>query len=197
MMIGSGCCTGFGQPRRVGDAVHLAAVGERLADGVFHSPSMIASWSVEVVEARRRVGEVEAVGGVLGLVPAGADAELDPTAAHLVDLGDADGQQPGAAERDRGDERAEADASTCRGPVRPSVTHASVGPGRPLDAAHLEVVVAAEEAAEAERLGALGDGQQRVVGRALLGLGEDAQVGKLHARTVAGCLCRRQATIDW
>jgi len=43
---------------------------------------------------------------VLSGVPAGAEAELDTPAAHLIDLSDADRQCPGAAERHRRDERA-------------------------------------------------------------------------------------------
>ena len=62
-----------------------------------------------------------------------------------------------------------------------SVIQASVGPGQAVAVAHHQVVVAAEEGAEAQRLGAPGDGQQVVVGRALLGFGEDAEVGELHA----------------
>ena len=58
---------------------------------------------------------------------------------------------------------------------------ASVGPGRPLTRAHREVVVGAEEGVEAELLGGSGDGEQVVVGGALLGLGEDPEV---HAGTV-------------
>ena len=61
-----------------------------------------------------------------------------------------------------------------------SVIHASVGPGQARPVAHHEVVVAAEEGAEAERLGPLGHREQRVVRGALLGFGEDAEVGELH-----------------
>ena len=56
-----------------------------------------------------------------------------------------------------------------------SVTQASVGPGSPGPSPIAEVVVGPEERVEAERLGLAGDRQQVVVGRALLGLGEDAQ----------------------
>ena len=49
--------------------------------------------------------------------------------------------------------------------------------------AHGQVVVAAEEGAEAELLGAQGDGEQVVVRGALLGLGEDAElVDRVHRR---------------
>ena len=66
--------------------------------------------------------------------------------------------------------------------ARPArVIQASVGPGQAV-AAHLQVVVGAEEGVEADLLGAPGDGEQVVVGGALLGLGEDPQ---LHAPTLA------------
>ena len=131
---------------------------------------------------------------MLGLVPAGADAELDAPAAHLVDLGDADGQQAGAAERHRGDERAEADGR--RVPSQAGQRDPRVGRAREAVAAtHDEVVVAAEEGSEAERLGAPGDGQQVVVGRALLGFGEDAEVGELHRDTLAYALMPARTTL--
>ena len=41
-------------------------------------------------------------------------------------------------------------------------------------------MVAAEECPETEGFGALGHGQQGVVGGALLGLGEDTEIGELH-----------------
>ena len=65
-----------------------------------------------------------------------------------------------------------------------SVIHESVGPGKPADVAHLEVVVAAEEGAVPELLGAQGNREQVVVGGALLGLGEDAEVGEVHGGDV-------------
>ena len=40
------------------------------------------------VEPLAQVGERDRVGGVLGVEPAGAESELDPAAAHLVDLRD-------------------------------------------------------------------------------------------------------------
>ena len=41
-------------------------------------------------------------------------------------------------------------------------------------------MVAAEERSEAELLGALRDGEEVVVGGALLGLGEDAELGEVE-----------------
>src|SRR5207249_5863058 len=45
---------------------------------------------LQQIEPADRVREVDGVGPVLGFVPAGVEAEFDPAAAHLVDLGDGD-----------------------------------------------------------------------------------------------------------
>ena len=58
-------------------------------------------------------------------------------------------------------------------PSAASVTHASVGPGRPSPSTDPHVVVRAEERVEPELLGELRHGEEFGVGRALLGLGED------------------------
>ena len=47
---------------------------------------MIGELLLEPVEALAEGRERDAVGLVLGLVPARAETELDPAAAHLVDL---------------------------------------------------------------------------------------------------------------
>ena len=65
-----------------------------------------------------------------------------------------------------------------------SVVHASLGPGRPVTSPHLEVVVAAEESAESESFSSRRDAEDVVVGSALLGLDEDAQVREIHAASV-------------
>ena len=52
--------------------------------------------------------------------------------------------------------------------------------GQPAAVTHREIVVAAEERSESELLGTLCHRQQIVVGRALLRLGEDAEIGELH-----------------
>ena len=65
------------------------------------------------------------------------------------------------------------------------VVQASVGPGQPVGA-HRQVVVGAEEGVEAELLRGLRDGEQVVVGGALLGLGEDAQLHTPDASQPAG-----------
>ena len=65
--------------------------------------------------------------------------------------------------------------------ARPAERHPGVGRAGQAVAAHRQVVVGAEEGVEADLLGAPGDGQQVVVGGALLGLGEDPQ---FHAPTL-------------
>ena len=62
---------------------------------------MISTCSAKRSKRSRDVGERDAVGGVLGLEPAGAEAELDPAAAHLVDLRDRDRERAGQPERRR------------------------------------------------------------------------------------------------
>ena len=128
----------------------------------------------EEVEAFGHVRERDSVGAMFGLEPARTEAQLDPPAAHRVDLGDRDRQRSGQPERGRRDERAEPDAGrlTRHGAQR----HPGVGrAGQPVDA-HRQVVVGAEEGVEAEVFGGPGHAELVVVGRALLGFGEDAQV---------------------
>ncbi len=119
---------------------------------------------------------------MLLLVPAGAEPELDPAAGHLVDVGDGDRQHAREAERRRRDERPEADRRRVAG--EPGQRDPRIGrAGQPAGLeglTHRQVVVAAEEGAEAELLGALGDGEQLVVGRALLRLGEDAELAEVE-----------------
>jgi len=112
---------------------------------------------------------------VLLLEPAGAEAELDPAARHLVDLGNLDREDPRRPVGHRGDEGAEADARGLPGQAGEG------GPGirRARQAGHVvahgEVVVGAEERVETERLRGLGDGEDVVVRAALLRFGEDAE----------------------
>ena len=111
---------------------------------------------------------------MLGLVPAGPDAELDPPTAHGVDLGHRHGQGAGQPEGGRGDQGAQPDPGGLPGDAGQG--HPGVGgTGQAVGAAHGQVVVAAEEAVEAEGLRRPGHRQQLIVGGALLGLGEDAQ----------------------
>ena len=62
--------------------------------------------------------ERDAVGPVLGLVPAGAEAELHPPAGHLVDLRHLDREQAGPAEGRRGHEGAQPDPAGVAGQAR-------------------------------------------------------------------------------
>ena len=131
---------------------------------------------LEPVEALATRRERDAVGGVLGVVPAGADAELDPAAAHVVDLGHGEASGPGrrkVAEVTRVPRRIAGRLPGEGAEGDPGVGRARAGRSR---APIFEVVVRAEEAVEAERLGRLGHGEQLLVGGALLGLGEDAQL---------------------
>ena len=125
---------------------------------------------------------------MLGLEPARADAQLDPTAAHLVDLGDRDRQRAGQPEGGRRHQGAQADPAGLAG--QPGQGHPRVGrPGQAVPA-HRQVVVGPEEGVEAGLLGAPGDGEQVVVGGAHLGLGEDPQ---LHGPTLTSRRCRAAA----
>ena len=53
---------------------------------------------LEPVETLAHRRERNAVGGVLRLEPAGAQAKLNPATAHLVHPGDLHGQRPGQPE---------------------------------------------------------------------------------------------------
>ena len=86
----------------------------------------------EALEPLAGVGEREAVGRVLAVVPPRAEADLDAPAAHGVDLRDGDRERPRGPERDRRDEGAEPDgAGVTRqaGEGRPGVGRA--GQARP------------------------------------------------------------------
>jgi hypothetical protein len=152
----------------------LAAEVELLAVGGAPQPGDDRELLLEPLEPLPQRRERQGVGPVLGLVPAGAEAEVHPAAAHLVHLGDGDGQRARRPERGRRDQRAEPDPAGLAGQAGqrdPGVGRA----GQAADAAHLEVVVGPEERVKAQVLGRLGHPQQGVVVRALLGLGEDAQ----------------------
>ena len=67
---------------------------------------------------------------MLALVPTGADAEVQATAGQLGHRGGAFGEQRGVMERQRADERAEADAAGVRGEPRergPGVERRALG----------------------------------------------------------------------
>ena len=117
MMIGgAGCCSGLGRRRRVRDRGSGWPVNaNRSPIGVGPQPGDDRELLLEPVEALSERRERDAVGRVLGLVPAGAEPELDPAAAHLVDLGHGDRERAGVPERRRRDERAEADRGRLAG----------------------------------------------------------------------------------
>src|SRR5262249_39112514 len=130
---------------------------------------------LETFEAFADGRKRDAIGAVLVLVPAGAEPELDPPAAHLVDLGHGDGEWTRVPEGGRGEQRAEPDARGLPGQAGEGGPRFG-GPGLPADAAHAEKMVGAEEPIEAELFGGSCHGKELVVGRALLGLGEDPQL---------------------
>ncbi len=136
---------------------------------------MIASCSSKIANRSPMRWERQPVSGVLGVEPAGPQAELDPPAAHLVDLRDGDRQRPGRPERHRRHQRAEPDPLGLDGQAsqrRPGIG----GAGEPADRSHLQVVVGPEERVETQVLGRFGDPQQRRVVGALLWFGEDPQL---------------------
>ena len=151
-------------------------------------PSTIASCSSSISK-RSPVGGNGMPNAACSLVvPAGAEPELDAAAAHRVGLRDLDRERPGQAERDRRDERAEPDAR--RLAAERGERHPRVGRARARRSlADAEVVVGPEERVEAELLGELRDREQLVVGRALLGFGEDPQFhGRRRYPHALGCV---------
>ena len=70
---------------------------------------------LDQVDALLRVREREAVGGVLGGEPAGADAQLGSTVAHVVERGGHLGQDGRVAKRHRADQGAESNAPRVAG----------------------------------------------------------------------------------
>ena len=88
-------CDRLGQGRGVDELVVLPVERERRADRCVPEPGDDRQLFLEPVEALADRRERDAVGRVLVVVPAGAHAELDPAAAHGVDLGDRDGERPG------------------------------------------------------------------------------------------------------
>ena len=111
---------------------------------------------------------------MLACVPRGADTELDPAAAHVVDRRDDGREQPGRPEGRGRHQRAEPDpAGVARqaGQRRPAVGRPVVGIVR----IAAEQVVGAEEGIEARALGGQRQGQDVVVASAVPGLHQDPQ----------------------
>ena len=179
MMIGSGAWTGLG---RAGDARDRVVPARRFVEvagrGRPHSRDDRQLF-LESVEALTEGRERNAVRLVLGVVPARTETEVDTTARHLIDLGDGDREGAGEPERRRGDERAESDGRRLASDA--AERHPRIGrTGQTRRVTHRQVVVAPEERAVSQLLGASGDGEEVVVGGPLLGLGEDAEVGEVH-----------------
>ena len=123
------------------------------------------------------IGERQPELAVLDVVPAGADPDLDPSAAHLVDGRDDLGEAARMAERDRRDEDAEPD------PVglarKPGDDGPGVGGGLPARTREARVVVGAEERLDAVRLGALGDRDVVAVAQTLLRLEHEGEAHRV------------------
>ena len=119
----------------------------------------------------------------------GAEAELDPAAAHRVDLRHLHREDRRQTVGDRRHERPEPEcrrvaSEACEGGPRVG------GAGERVAAAHPQIVIGAEEPCEAEALGCLREHALVVVAEALLGLGEDAvfhvpRAQSLDAMTIA------------
>ena len=105
---------------------------------------------------------------VLAFVPARAHADLDPAAAHLVHGRHELGERARDAERHRRHQRAQLDAASSRAPGPPASPRHRWCAG-PRGAREAGVVVGAEEALEAGRLGSPRDGQDLEVARAPAG----------------------------
>jgi len=119
--------------------------------------------------------EVQPVRPVFGLVPAGADAELDATAGDVIDLRHRDGRHRRVPEGGGGDQRAQPDVGNLRGD-RAEVQEGVGRPGQPRTVSHHQQVIGPEEGRETTIPGGAGDGRQIGVRRPLLRLGEDAQI---------------------
>ena len=186
MIVGPPVVDRLGPRRRIGDPVVRAVVAEQLALRRAPHPGDDRQLLLEDVEPLADRRKRDAVGGVFGFVPAGAEAEIDAAATHRVDGRDRDRERSRLAERGRADQRAQPNA---RGLDRESgQRRPRVGRTRPaVHAAHVQVVVGAEEAVESTLLGAEREPAQVVVGGALLRLVENADVQSLvHGATFSG-----------
>ena len=154
------------------DVVVAAEVDARLRPEPVHELELLG----EHGEADARLREREAVGAVLALHPAGAEAELDPSAGDMVGGRDGVREQAGGAERGGGDERAEPERRRPRrerGDDGPRV----VGDVRLLVALR-DVMVGAEERPDAVLLTGVCEGAPLLPGDTLLAFDHQCQ---LHA----------------
>ena len=119
MMIGTPpSWTGLGSAGDAADRVVGAVEVERRAGRRRPHPGDDRELLLEAVEALAERRERDGVRLVLALVPAGAEAELDPAAGHLVDAGDRDRQRARAAGTSPTSRACRGGSSTCPGPAR-------------------------------------------------------------------------------
>src|SRR5262249_6261927 len=100
----------LGQGGGVGELIVLAGKGKLLPRRRRPETGEDFQLLAQVLETFAGGRERDAVGGVFGLVPAGAKAELYSALAHFVDLRDGYGEQAGMAEGGRGQQGTQADA---------------------------------------------------------------------------------------
>ena len=151
----------------------VRAVGPRAADD--------RELLLEPLHAHAQRRELEAEGRVLGLVPAGPEAELDAAARDVVDRCHGLGQDGRVAEGGGRDQHAEPQGRRDRGQPRhrrPGLERAALV--APVDG---EVVVGAEQRAHAVRLASLREGDPLRPGDVFLAL--DHQLGS-HAASLVG-----------
>ena len=142
---------------------------------------MISSCSASRSNRSPSGGERDAVRLVLGLEPARAQPELDAPARHRVDLRHRDRERAGQAERRRRDQRAEPDPRRLPRQRRPASPTSRSGPGSPGRSPIARKWSERKNASKPRVLGGPRDPQLVVVGRALLGLGEDPEVHAAEA----------------
>ena len=143
---------------------------------------------VELVEALARRQEREAVGVVLALEPAGADAELGASARDVVDGDDALREHRGGPERDRRHHRPEAQRLRARGETgerRPGIERS-----RRRALADRLVVVGTEEPFEAGALGCFREREPVLPLDSFLALDHQADAHRLIQAVPAGKMRR-------
>ena len=137
---------GLGQTRAVLQLIVPTLEVERLADRRVPEPREDGELLLQPFEALAEGLERHSVGGVLGVVPPGTEAELGPAAAHVVHLRHLDGEQSRQAERRRGHHGAQPDAVGLPGDARQRQPRIG-GPGQAVTA-HGQEVVGAEKASK-------------------------------------------------
>ena len=146
------------------DRVTLERPAVRLAPQPVQDGELVLEQVGTFVDRR----EGQPVLAMLEVVPAGPDADLDATAAHLVDGRHDLREVAEVPERDRRDQHAQPDPVGLAG--QPGEDGPGIGGRHAGGSREARVVVGAEERLEAVGLGALGHGHLVAVGHALLGL---------------------------